>query len=120
MAREVLAGERGLIEGSIALAGYAHHMVPDWRLDSDWRIFEALASETDDLPFGEVRSRWSVASLVENERLKMHLRVESGGRRLNAWASDERRLAAHRHRPGSAHSSPPFVTDSRARGMRRQ
>lgn len=65
VAREVLAGERTVIEGSIFLARYAHGMVPDWASDPDFRIFGALASETDDLPFGEVRSRWSAAALAK-------------------------------------------------------
>lgn len=65
VAREVLAGERSVIEGSIVLARYAHDMVPDWALDPDFRIFGALASETDDLPFGEVRSRWSSDGLAK-------------------------------------------------------
>jgi len=65
VARQILAGERGLIEGSIDLARYAHSMVPDWRIDPDFVIFGALASETDHLPFGEVRNRWSPAALVK-------------------------------------------------------
>jgi hypothetical protein len=65
VACEVLAGDRGVIEGSIVLAGYAHRIVPDWRVDPDFVIFGALASETDHLPFGEVRSRWSADGLVK-------------------------------------------------------
>lgn len=80
VAREVLAGERSVIEGSIVLARYAHDMVPDWALDPDFRIFGALASETDDLPFGEVRSRWSSASLAKAdakiERITEEYRTE--------------------------------------------
>lgn len=64
VAREVLAGDRGVIEGSVELARYAHDIVPDWRLDPDFVIFGALASETDHLPFGEARSRWSSAALA--------------------------------------------------------
>ena len=65
VARGVLAGESSVIEGSIVLAQYAHHMVPSWALDPDFRVFGALASETHDLPFGEVRSRWSSAGLAK-------------------------------------------------------
>jgi len=65
VAREVLAGDRGVIEGSIVLAGYGHRIVPDWRVDPDFVIFGALASETDHLPFGEVRSRWSADGLAK-------------------------------------------------------
>ena len=35
--REVLAGKRGVIEGSIVLTRYAHDMGPDWALDPDFR-----------------------------------------------------------------------------------
>src|ERR1700761_6732909 len=65
VARQILAGERGVIEGSIVLAGYAHHIVPDWRSDPDFLIFGALASETDHLPFGDARSQWSTAGLTK-------------------------------------------------------
>jgi hypothetical protein len=65
VAREVLAGERSVIEGSVLLAGYAHNIVPDWRIDPDFVIFGALASETDHLPFGQVRDQWSSAGLAK-------------------------------------------------------
>ena len=65
VAREVLTGERSVIEGSIELARYAHRMVPDWRTDPDFVIFGAVSSETDHLPFGQVRSRWSPAALAK-------------------------------------------------------
>lgn len=65
VAREVLAGERGVFEGSVALARYARDIVPDWRSDPDFVIFGALASETDHLPFGEVRARWSSIGLAK-------------------------------------------------------
>jgi hypothetical protein len=61
----MLNDELGVIEGSIALAGYAHHVVPDWRVDPDFRLFGAIASETDHLPFGEVRDRWSQDGLAK-------------------------------------------------------
>ena len=54
VAREVLTDERGVIEGSIELAGYAHRMVADWRTDPDFVIFGAISSETDHLPFRQV------------------------------------------------------------------
>jgi Protein of unknown function (DUF2489) len=64
-ARAVLDGELGVIEGCIALAAYAHDVVPDWVVDPDFAVFGAIASETDHLPFGEVRSRWSAAALAK-------------------------------------------------------
>ena len=65
VAQRMLNDELGVIEGSIALAGYAHHVVPDWRVDPDFRVFGAIASETDHLPFGEVRDRWSQDGLAK-------------------------------------------------------
>jgi len=65
IARKMLNDELGVIEGSIALARYAHDIVPDWRVDPDFRLFGAIASETDHLPFGEVRARWSPAALAK-------------------------------------------------------
>jgi hypothetical protein len=63
-ARAVLGGEMGVIEGSIALARYAHGVVPEWSADPDFVVFGALASGTDHLPFGEVRSLWSASALA--------------------------------------------------------
>jgi hypothetical protein len=63
-AHAVLDGKMGVIEGCIALASYAHDVVPDWRVDADLVIFGAIASDTDHLPFGEVRSPWGQAALA--------------------------------------------------------
>jgi hypothetical protein len=63
-AHAVLDGKTGVLEGCIALASYAHDVVPDWRVDADFVIFGAIASDTDHLPFGEVRNRWSSAALA--------------------------------------------------------
>lgn len=65
VAQRMLNDQLGVIEGSIALAGYAHRIVPDWRVDPDFRLFGAIASETDHLPFGEVRDRWSQGGLAK-------------------------------------------------------
>ncbi len=45
--------------------GYAHEIVPEWAADPDFVVFGALASETDRLPFGSVRQRWSPAALAK-------------------------------------------------------
>jgi hypothetical protein len=63
-AQAVLDGTVRPIEGSIELARYGHNVVPDWRVDSDFVIFGALASETDHLPFGAVREQWSAEALA--------------------------------------------------------
>jgi hypothetical protein len=38
-AQAVLDGDVGVIEGSIALAARAHHIVPDWSVDPDFVVF---------------------------------------------------------------------------------
>ena len=63
VARAVLDGELNIIEGSIELARYAHDVVPDWRVDPDFVVFGALASETDHLPVSRVRHLWSASAL---------------------------------------------------------
>jgi len=46
--------------------------VADWRIDPDFVVFGAIASETDELPLGKAREQWSAAALaradVEIER----------------------------------------------------
>ena len=63
VAREVLTGKCGLIEGCIELAACGHYVVPVWHEDPDFRVFGLIASETDHLPFGNVRTRWAEAAL---------------------------------------------------------
>jgi hypothetical protein len=63
-AQAVLDGEVGVIEGSIELARYAHEVVADPRIDPDFAVFAALASETDHLPIRTVHHLWSVSALV--------------------------------------------------------
>ena len=62
-ARAILDHELGMIEGCIALARYAHDVVPNWAIDHDFVVFGAIASSTDHLPFGQVRTRWSATAL---------------------------------------------------------
>lgn len=45
-ARAVLDHELGMTEGCIALARYAHDIVPNWAIDRDFVVFEAIASST--------------------------------------------------------------------------
>jgi hypothetical protein len=62
-ARAVLNHELGMTEGCIALARYAHDIVPNWAIDRDFVVFGAIASSTDHLPFGQVRTRRSATAL---------------------------------------------------------
>jgi len=65
IARAMLSGEVGVLEGCIPLASIAQDVVADWRLDPDFVVFGAVASEIDALPFGSVRDRWSRVALAK-------------------------------------------------------
>jgi hypothetical protein len=103
VAQGVVDDEVGVIEGSIALAGHAHHIVPDWRVDPDFVIFGALSGETDHLPFGSVRERWSASGLVkadddiqkitERWRAKVRQACENV---MARFASGQRRVTLYR------------------------
>ena len=62
IARQVLAGERGIIAASRELWRLGHDLVPDWRDDEDFRLFGAIDSETDDLPLEDMRPVWNEAA----------------------------------------------------------
>jgi hypothetical protein len=62
-AQAVVSGELGVLEGSIALHSLAHQVVDEWYSDPDFSVLVAVASEVDDIPFGEVRNTWSAAAL---------------------------------------------------------
>jgi len=89
-AHAVLDNELGIIEGSIKLAGYAHHVVADWRLDPDFVIFGLIASETDHLPCGAVRDRWSAAALANADA---EIEVITQGNRAKARQACESVIA---------------------------
>ena len=67
-ARAIVAGEVGVLEGCIPLASLAHNAVADWRIDPDFVVFGAVASEVDDLPFGHVRTQWSREALAKADQ----------------------------------------------------
>jgi uncharacterized DUF497 family protein len=58
----------GPIEGCIALARHAHDIVPNWAIDQDFVVFGAIASSTDHLPFGQIRTRWSATAFRDIRR----------------------------------------------------
>jgi hypothetical protein len=64
-ARAILMGELGVLEGCIPLASLAHDVVPDWRIDPDFVVFGAVASEVDALPLGQARAHWSSEALAK-------------------------------------------------------
>ena len=64
-AQTIITGQLGILEGCIDLAALSHEIVPDWRIDPDFVVFGAVASETHDWPFGEVRKLWSDNALAK-------------------------------------------------------
>ena len=76
-AKAILSGEVGVLEGCIRLSGLSRDIVADWRVDPDFRLFGAVASDIDHLPFGDVRARWSASALVradaEIQRITEHI-----------------------------------------------
>ena len=65
LARAILSGSNGVVEGCIPLASVAHDVVPDWSTDPDFVVIGAVASEADDLPFGKVREHWGSEALAK-------------------------------------------------------
>jgi|KBSMisStandDraft_5_1062788.scaffolds.fasta_scaffold192512_1 hypothetical protein len=80
LARAMLSGELGLLEGSIPLASLAHAIVPDWTKDPDFLVFANISDEIDHLPFGSARDNWNQASLAradaDIERITRQVRDE--------------------------------------------
>jgi hypothetical protein len=67
-AAAVISGRVGTIEGCRTLSSLAHDLVPDWRVDEDFVIFCAVASETDALPTGTARKHWAPAALAREDQ----------------------------------------------------
>ena len=66
LARQLLAGQLGVIAAARALASLRHDAQPE--LSEILLVFTAIASETDDLPVGEVRQHWSTEALERKDR----------------------------------------------------
>ena len=64
LARAMLSGELGLLEGSIRLASLAYAIDPDWTKDPDFAVISSIADDIDHLPFGSARENWNEASLA--------------------------------------------------------
>jgi hypothetical protein len=67
IARAILEGELGIIEGARVLSTLAPELVADWKVDPDFLFLAALDSETDDLPVGAQRKLWEAAALAERD-----------------------------------------------------
>jgi hypothetical protein len=87
LAQSILSGELSLIPGSRRLAALAHDLVPDWRVDEDFVVFEALSSESDHLPTGAERQYWSRSALAREDQNIAHLEAH--------WCDRVRRACHH-------------------------
>ena len=69
--RRILSGELGIVAGARQLSGL--RLDVDAERDADFIFFVGVDSETDHLPVGEVRSRWSADTLkAKNEELQAY------------------------------------------------
>jgi hypothetical protein len=66
LARQLLAGQLNVIAAARALAPFGHDAQPELR--EILLVFAGINSETDDLPVGEVRQRWSAEALERKDR----------------------------------------------------
>jgi hypothetical protein len=66
IARDVLEGRSGVIEGSRLLASLSHR-VGLGEFDADFLPFVGIDSETDHLPIGEVRRHWAADALATKD-----------------------------------------------------
>ncbi len=64
VAKSVLAGSVGVIEGARTLASLGHEL---GELDQDFIPFVAIHSETDHLPVGSERQHWAADALQEKD-----------------------------------------------------
>ena len=61
IAKGLLSGELGIVAGARQLATWRFHVGAD--NDPDFTFFVGVASETDDIPIGDVRTRWNPEAL---------------------------------------------------------
>ena len=67
-AKSVIGGDAGILEGCRFLASLAHDLVSDWRLDEDFVVFGAVASEGDNFPTATARAHWNPVALEREDR----------------------------------------------------
>ena len=69
IAKSILSGELGIVAGARQLAPWRFDVGAEH--DPDFNFFVGVDSETDPLPVGEVRSRWSPDALkAKDEELR--------------------------------------------------
>ena len=66
LAKQLLAGRLGVITAARKLSCFRYDFDPD--LSTPLTVFIGIASETDDLPVGEVRQYWAANALERKDR----------------------------------------------------
>jgi hypothetical protein len=94
LARGMIAGTVGLIEGARELSRLGGWIVPDTRTDQGFRIFLGFDSETDHLPMGKVRQHWDPSSLERLDREAAEYERRWGQRLRSACSSLVARFGA--------------------------
>jgi hypothetical protein len=79
VARAIVEKREGISAGSRLLAGLAHVLVPDWRVDPDFVVIGGFDSESDRFPLGKVRDSWDPTALkaLDLQREDMERRWEA-------------------------------------------
>jgi hypothetical protein len=72
----------------------AHDVVADWRIDPDFVVFGAVASEVDALPLGLARAHWSSEALAKADQEIVRYTQLSRDQVLTACRSIISRFAA--------------------------
>jgi hypothetical protein len=94
IARSILEGDVGIIEGARLLSSFGHELVPDWRIDPDFVVLGALDSETDHLPVGAERKLWEENALAERDAIVSRIEAEAKQEVESACRNILRRFAA--------------------------
>jgi hypothetical protein len=94
VARSILEGDVGIIEGARLLSSFGHELVPDWTVDPDFVVLGALDSETDHLPVGAERKLWEQKALAERDAIVSRIEAEAKEEVESACRNILRRFAA--------------------------
>jgi hypothetical protein len=94
VAQAVLEGRRGICEGVRLLAGLAHDLVPDWRIDPDFVVLGALDSDSDEFPLGQVRDQWNPIALAALDLEREEIERDAEPKVMNACRSIVMRFGA--------------------------
>jgi len=97
VAQAVLENRVGICEGCRRLAGLAHGIVEDWRVDPDFVVVCAFASDSDRFPVGQVRKWWAPTALEGLDREREEVETKAAPAVMAACRSIIARLSAAEH-----------------------